>query len=607
VVVSQSIVQKASFKLKKQSKWIAAIAQPDQGLLLIWIAVGALLRFAHLTAKPPWTDEFATMVFSLGNDFQTIPINQTLSIAKLLEPLQINPQASVGQVVSFILSEDNHPPLYFVLAYFWQKFWFSGGQYLDLALARSLSAGFGVLSIPAIYVLGCVAWRSRWVGHWAAILMAVSPYGVFLAQDARHYTFVILWVIASLICLAKATQSLWQIRPLPGAWVIAWILANGLGFSSHYFFGITLLAEGCVLAGLFGVQWRQLSPQLPHQPSRQCLSKAWRSVLWVGLGTSATVASWLNISLASGYGNNMTSWLQIYYTFVSLISPIFQLLAAWITMISLLPIESSFLPVVLASGFLMLLFFIWATPIVLWCLKRSYRNPLTRFPTAIFGGFIASAIAIFFLITYILGKDITKGARYSFTYFPAVILLLGAALAICWQEITPQTAILPKANFLSRHLSAKWREQGRWIAVAIALMGLVSSWGVISNLGYQKYYTADRLVPIIAENSTAPVLIATTHQSLVQTGEMMGIAWELRKTPLAVPTHFLLAHQAKEGDRQAIQVLKQQIAQLPRPLDLWAVNFQAKIEFNGEQQGCKLVHQPFPYINGYSYQLYRCR
>ena len=38
-------------------------------LLLLWIGIGTIVRFAHLTAKPPWTDEFATLVFSLGHSF----------------------------------------------------------------------------------------------------------------------------------------------------------------------------------------------------------------------------------------------------------------------------------------------------------------------------------------------------------------------------------------------------------------------------------------------------------------------------------------------------------------------------------------------------------
>ena len=33
-----------------------------------------------IVAKPPWNDEFATVVFSLGNSFRTVPINQAIAL-----------------------------------------------------------------------------------------------------------------------------------------------------------------------------------------------------------------------------------------------------------------------------------------------------------------------------------------------------------------------------------------------------------------------------------------------------------------------------------------------------------------------------------------------
>src|SRR6476469_527866 len=49
-------------------------------LLLGWIFLGAALRFTHLASKSLWTDEFSTLVFSLGNSFRTVPLDQVISI-----------------------------------------------------------------------------------------------------------------------------------------------------------------------------------------------------------------------------------------------------------------------------------------------------------------------------------------------------------------------------------------------------------------------------------------------------------------------------------------------------------------------------------------------
>jgi len=61
--------------------------------------------------------------------------------------------------------------------------------------ARSLSS-LGAASIPAVYGV-LFAFRSRLVSQLAAAIMAVSPYGIFLAQHAiTHWRFM---VIASLV------------------------------------------------------------------------------------------------------------------------------------------------------------------------------------------------------------------------------------------------------------------------------------------------------------------------------------------------------------------------------------------------------------------------
>jgi len=52
-------------------------------------------------------------------------------------------------------------------------------------IVRSLSAILGAASIPAIFGMG---WLVFALGSWsiAAAMMAVSPYGIYLAQEARY-------------------------------------------------------------------------------------------------------------------------------------------------------------------------------------------------------------------------------------------------------------------------------------------------------------------------------------------------------------------------------------------------------------------------------------
>lgn len=164
------------------SRWLHLL------LLLLWIAIGIGLRLTNLEAKSPWTDEFSTMVFSLGNTFQPVPLDQAIALDVLLQPLQPNPEKGVGAVVQHLLTESNHPPLYFVLAHWWMQLFptpltpsDNGGMeaYVSVWAARSLPALLGAASIPAVYGLSRLAFRSQLVSQLAAAMMAVSPTASF--------------------------------------------------------------------------------------------------------------------------------------------------------------------------------------------------------------------------------------------------------------------------------------------------------------------------------------------------------------------------------------------------------------------------------------------
>ena len=74
-------------KVKLYRQWINQLLYVNNSILLVfWTIIGGILRFTNLGAKSPWTDEFATMVFSLGNDFRSVPLNQLISLDTLLQP-----------------------------------------------------------------------------------------------------------------------------------------------------------------------------------------------------------------------------------------------------------------------------------------------------------------------------------------------------------------------------------------------------------------------------------------------------------------------------------------------------------------------------------------
>ncbi|KOP27621.1 glycosyltransferase [Hapalosiphon sp. MRB220] len=601
-------------------------------LLLVWLFIGVGLRLTNLTAKPPWTDEFSTLVFSLGNSFLPVPLNQPIAIDVLLQPLQPQPDATIKDVLAHLFSESNHPPLYFVLTHLWVKLFPTQADLVSLWGARSLAAIFGAISIPAIYGLSWLAFRSRLVSHLAAAIMAISPYGIFLAQEARHYSLAILWVIASLACLVVTTRHIQKRHQLPLWLVFAWIGINALGVATHYFFALTLVAEAFVLIFLAWEQWRQtdtvterrgeedmgtqgredvgntdeilsVSPRLSLSASPplrftasprlkfsvSLFSPPWGRIYAVAVGSLIGGIVWIPAFLHNAYGDKLTNWIQGDRVGISWISPIFQAMAAWITMIALLPVESPQLAVVIISGLLMAIFFIWAIPILVNGFKTQLHKPQSRMITQIFTGVVGSAIALFFCFTYFLGIDLTRGARYNFVYFPAVVVLVGASLAISWN--------IPPGKM------ARWGVTGKMSVLIIWIIGLLSAITVICNLGYQKYYRPDLFVELIQNTSKVPILIATTQKTHVQIGEMMGVAREFKfYNSVSLSPKFLLAH--KDKHTNPFNTLQNTLEKLPRPVDVWLVNFRA-----AEPEAikdCVKHSQSLPAINGYEYKLYHC-
>ncbi len=488
-------------------------------------------------------------------------------------PLQINPSAGVAQVIHNLFTESNHPPLYFILAHWWMKFWSTDSGLVSLWIARSLSAIFGAMSIPAIYFLGAFAFRSALVGQIAAAMMAVSPYGIFLAQEARHYSLAILWVIASFGCLVAATEHIQNKTKLPIFTIISWILINILGLATHYFFVLTLAAEAVVL-----LVWQ-------YRHRKKAFHNPWGQIYAVAVGTAIGGIVWLPIFLQNN--SKLTEWIENgeKSSILALLNPIFQLIAAWITMLSLLPVEASALPIIIVSGVGMIVFFVWAVPLLRRGLITNLQQPKTRLITQVFVAIFGSAITIFFFFTYVLGIDLTRGARYNFVYFPTVIILVAASLATYWKTA---------ANSWS---------SGKTTVAIVWLMGLLSAVSVINNLGYQKYYRPDLFLQLVQKTDfSLPVLIATTHKTHVQTGEMMGIAREFKLAKTSASPEFLLAHQAQDPASSAI-ALQNIVSQKNRPFDLWLVNFYAPVKLDN----CMLQNNLKVPVDGYNYQLYHCQ
>ncbi|MEO1208470.1 MAG: glycosyltransferase [Cyanobacteria bacterium J06638_20] len=560
-----------------------------------------MLRFTCLTGKAVWTDEFATLVFSLGNSFRTIPLDQVMPLADLLAPLQPSPDATAQDVVQHLTTESNHPPLYFLLNFWWLQLFPPRPDGLASVWAvRSLAALFGVLSIPAMFGLSWLAFRSWRMAHLAAVLTTVSPFGVYLAQEARHYTLPILWVIASLACLVVVVRKL--VRGSPPPWWVcwSWIVVNGLGMATHYFIGITLAAEGAIL--LATALWQR-------QRDGHLKPTLWLRVGLAIAGTLASILIWIPV-VQNVEGSELTEWIsRPRQGLWDWMEPVGRLLTSWATMLYVMPVQAKQSWLALLSGIIGVGLFGWTT-IHLYRGWRAAQQEHGSLPMNVMVGFAAGAIAIILGVTYGLNYDLTLAFRYAFLYYPAILLLIAAALSAYSPKVLNKALPIALPGFWIKFRRLLLQPSRHQFAVLVLGISLLSSILVVFNLGFLKTHQPDRVVYWMEDDASDRTLIAMTHRTHAQTGRLMGIGLEWRQViPDVAEPEVLLAHQTADDPNQALITLETAIANYPRPLDLWLVNFRP---VSDELRRAMLDRQNCEgdtkrrRTEGYSFRRYKC-
>jgi uncharacterized membrane protein len=571
--------------------------------LWLWIGVGAALRWWKLAEKPLWTDEFATLVFSLGHSFRTVPLTQLLSWEELMAPLRVDTVGSLGDVVQHLMTESTHPPLFFVLTHLWLRAFSATEGWVNVGLARSLPALLGILTIPALFGLAWRLFRDRRIAQIAAALMATSPLGIYLAQDVRHYTLAMLWELAGLGLWAIALRQLHRRSALPRWHAPLWILVNALGLATHYFFGLFLAAQALVLGGLYvQTQWAyyRANGTAPAQTNPD-----WRSVLLSVVGTVLSGLVWLP-ALVQSRQNELTHWV-----FVDSrrgwdwLDPLLNTLVSVITMVIMPPIQQVPLAVMIGAGVGGILLSLWLGRWLWHGLRAQWQTGRDRDIMSGLLGAIGAAIALFLLLDYGFNTELTGAFRYSFVYLPMVILVS----AIGWAAVKPDRLAQGGAGWPNTRANRVLIPVFIPLVLTLSLMGGLT---VASDLGYQKVHRPDRVAQTIRQHSQNPVLISIAHHTHGQTGRLMGVAWSLGRPSAQSPakSQFYLDHQTcDESSPSACDrpspALRQHMLQTPRPFDLWLINVRDIADLT--PQHCQFDQDlGTRRVDGYRYQHYRC-
>lgn len=572
--------------------------------LSILIGTGAIWQFVWLDSLPPWTDECATLVFSLGKNFHSVPLDEIINSEQLLTPLIYQPATSPHDVIQNLLADSTHPPAFFVLMYWWLRHFSTVGELVPIWSARALPALLGVSTIPAMFGLCWLASRSVRVAQVGALLVACSPLAIFLSRQARHYSLAILLAIASLSCFIIAVRAIHRLENFPSWLTFVWIGCNSLGVATHYFFTLIIGLEGGVL--LFQA-WLLQDKDFDFEDRRDVKRfsrfwKSWERSLWsqfliVGTGSLVSCLVWLPF-LQFSQGSRLTDWAFQGNFSLGNLGEIVARLFLWLSSIfMLLPSMPDLLPlgVLVINGVITLAVFAWLCSRLKLAVKIAPEDSVGVATQALMQ-FLFGAIGIIFICPLLMGLDLTLAARFQFFYLPVVIVIVAIALS----------------RYLQLHAQGWQKSLMLVIGCSLLLInGLTSIW----NLGYLQNYRPDLLAASIRRGSKVPVLITTAHKHHGQTGRMMGIAWELegdrlqaRIPPDQLPlqTSYFLVH--KQPDTRGYQVgldrLLTEIDHKVRPFDLWLIDFHAKMDLAARNCQADLDYRGF--ISGQKYKLYHC-
>lgn len=191
---------------RQSSKWLRLT-------IIFLLVLGISFRLINLDRKVYWHDEAATSLRITGSSWQEMTALKgvEMSVEEFQNKfLRTQPQTSVIDVFTSSLEDPHITPLYYFIGHFWIKLF---GD--SVAAIRSLSVVMGLLALPCIYWLCLELFSSSLTAGIAVALMAVSPFHILYAQEARMYSLWTVTILLSCIALLRAmrikTPTSWRI------------------------------------------------------------------------------------------------------------------------------------------------------------------------------------------------------------------------------------------------------------------------------------------------------------------------------------------------------------------------------------------------------------
>ena len=390
-------------------------------LIAVLVVLGVFFRFANLDKKIYWPDEIGTSFRIAGYTAKELKqeffAEHDITVQDIQKYQRVRSDRGVLDVIGYLaLEEPQHPPLYFVLARLWAELFgdFTGA-------IRSLSAFLSLLAIPGLYWLCRELFDSPSIASLATMLIAVSPFHVLYAQEARPYSLWILMTILSSAALLRAMR-LKTVR----SWALYALTLVG-GMYSHLFFGLVVLGHGIYVVTPNGVAFKRSSPYLVSSAVAFMFFLPWVLAIIFGISQAQKTTEWIRAAEV-GPLDTLKRWTFVFSNVFmdtgtsDILKMTYGIDSLWIHLIRL--------PVLLLIGY------------SLYFLYREASSRITLFVFALAG----SSLVPLIFPDLILGWQLSNHPRFLIPYYLSALLSVAYLLtAKCllqkpdrraWQAIT---------------------------------------------------------------------------------------------------------------------------------------------------------------------------
>ncbi len=164
-------------------------------LYLFVVIIGVTLKFVNIDNRLFWEDEMSTVMHTSGIPLSEysglVPLNEIRSITYFTDLVHLNKQDyTPGSQLKGLFTDTHLTPLHYVFLILWHRV--AGDDFVSY---RLFSVFIFIITLPVLFNLARILFKSKLAGWITISLYSVSPVFHLFAQEARYYMLWAFFII----------------------------------------------------------------------------------------------------------------------------------------------------------------------------------------------------------------------------------------------------------------------------------------------------------------------------------------------------------------------------------------------------------------------------